>query len=197
MGSLFWWPWGDVRPGAAPSDIAEFYSQSQVRILIGGGVSVIALALFIVFAAALRLLVPRSRKLAGDVALAGAVVTAVAGLAAETVNMGAAVRAAEDPTLAKAMYEIPQVFGGYTSAVGVGIFALAASASTLLPRGRAAATGAIGIVLLSPVALFVVEVAGAGLVLVSALTATHFLATPLDAETPRSSDDPSVPNATM
>lgn len=177
LGSLLWWPWGDVRAGAAPVDIAEFYSRRQVRILIGGGVSVIALALFLVFAAAVRQLVPASRKLSGDVALAGAVVTTVAGLAAETINMGGALRAADDPTLAKAMYEIPQVFGGYTSAVGIGVFALAIAASSLLPRWAAAVVGVTGVVLVSPAALFVVEIAGAGLVLVSALVATQLLAT--------------------
>jgi hypothetical protein len=75
------------------------------------------------------------------------------------------------------MYEIPQVFGGYTSAVGVGIFALAVAASSLLPRWSAVLVGATGIVLLSPAALFIVEVAGAALVLVSALVATQLLTT--------------------
>jgi hypothetical protein len=173
LGSLLWWPWGDVRPGATPVAIADFYSRSEVRILIGGGVSVVALALFVVFAAAVRSLVPESRMLTGDIALAGAVVTTIAGLAAETINMGGALRASDDPTLAQAMYEIPQVFGGYASAVGVGIFALGVAASTLLPRWCAAVVGVSGIVLLSPAALFVVEVAGGGLVLVSALVATQ------------------------
>lgn len=179
LGSLLWWPWGDVRPGATPAAIADFYARSEVRILIGGGVSVVALALFPVFAAAVRSLAPESRKLSGDVALAGAVVTTIAGLAAETINMGGALRASDDPRLAQAMYEIPQVFGGYASAVGVGIFALGVATSTLLPRWCAAVVGVSGIVLLSPVALFVVEVAGGGLVLVSVLVATQLL-TPED-----------------
>jgi nucleoside diphosphate kinase len=177
LGSLLWWPWGQVRPGATPRAIAEFYSQDQARILIGGAVSVIALALFVCFAAAVKQLVPASRKLTGDVALAGAVVTTVAGLAAETINMGGALRAAGDPVLAQAMYEIPQVFGGYTSAVGVGIFALAVGASSLLPRWSAAVLGVTGVVLLSPAALYVVEVAGGGLVLVSALVGAQLLTT--------------------
>jgi len=177
LGSLLWWPWGELRPGATPVAIAEFYSQNPVRILIGGGVSVIALVLFVIFGAAVRQLVPESRKLTGDIALAGVVVTTVAGLAAETINMGGALRAANDPALAQAMYEIPQVFGGYTSAVGVGIFALAVAASSLLPRWSAVLVGATGIVLLSPAALFIVEVAGAAFVLVSALVATQLLTT--------------------
>jgi nucleoside diphosphate kinase len=173
LGSLLWWPWGDVRPGATPTAIADFYSRNRVRIVIGGGVSVIALSLFVIFAAAVRHLVPTSRKLSGDIALAGAVVTTVAGLAAETINMGGAVHAAGDTALAQVMYEISQVFGGYTSGVGVGIFALAVAASSLLPRWGAALLGMTGVVLLSPAALFVVEVAGAGLVLVSALVAVE------------------------
>lgn len=173
LGSLLWWPWGDVRPGAAPDDIASFYAGSEVRILIGGGISVIALALFVVFAAAVRNLVPESRQLAGDVALAGAVVTTVAGLAAETINMGGAVHAADDPSLAQSMYEIPQVLGGYASAVGVGVFALAVAASSLLPRWCAVVLAIVGLVALSPASLFVVEVAGGSLVLVSALVANQ------------------------
>src|SRR3954447_24247819 len=101
------------------------------RILVGGGISVVALGLFVVFAAGVRHFVPTSKKLTGDIALAGAIVTTTAGLAAETINMGGAVRAGSDPRLAQAMYEIPQVFGGYTSAVGVGIFAMAVAASNL------------------------------------------------------------------
>jgi hypothetical protein len=177
LGSLLWWPFGDVRPGAAPDAIAEFYSRSQVRVLVGGGVSVVALALFVAFAAAVRHLVPASRKLTGDIAFAGAVVMAVAGLAAETINMGGALRAANDPALAQAMYEIPQVFGGYASAVGLGIFALAVAASSLLPGRSAAVVGVTGIVLLSPAALFVVEVAGGAFVLICALIATQLLTT--------------------
>jgi hypothetical protein len=177
LGSFLWWPWGELRPGATPLAVAKFYSESQVRILIGGGISVLALALFVVFGAAVRHLVPASRKMIGDIALSGAVVTTVAGLAAETINMGGALRAAHDPVLAQAMYEIPQVFGGYTSAVGVGIFALAVAASGLLPRWSAAVVGTTGVVLLSPAALFIVEVAGVGLVLVAALVATQLLTT--------------------
>lgn len=173
LGSLLWWPWDEVRPGAAPSAIAGFYSGNQGRILIGGGLSVVALALFLVFAAAVRQLVPASRRLSGDVALSGAIVTTVAGLAAESINMGGALRAGDDPTLAQVMYEVPQVFGGYVSAVGVGVFALGVAASTLLPRWAAALLGVAGVLLLSPAALFVVEVAGGGLVLVSALVATQ------------------------
>ncbi len=177
FGSLLWWPWGQVRPGATPAAVAAFYSDSQVRILIGGGVSVIALVLFVIFAAAVKHLVPSSRRLIGDIALAGAMVTTVAGLAAETINMGGALRAASDPTLAQAMYEIPQVFGGYTSAVGVGIFATAVAASSLLPRWSAAVVGITGIILLSPASLFIVEIAGGALVLVCALIATQLLMT--------------------
>ncbi len=177
FGSLLWWPWGQVRPGATPAAVAAFYSDSQVRILIGGGVSVIALVLFVIFAAAVKHLMPSSRRLIGDIALAGAVVTTVAGLAAETINMGGALRAATEPTLAQAMYEIPQVFGGYTSAVGVGIFATAVAASSLLPRWSAAVVGITGIILLSPASLFIVEIAGGALVLVCALIATQLLMT--------------------
>ena len=107
LGSLLWWPWGELRPGATPHAVAQFYSQSQVRILVGGGVSVIALVLFVIFGAAVKQLVPASRRVIGDIVLAGAVVTTVAGLAAETINMGGALRAANDPILAQAMYEIP------------------------------------------------------------------------------------------
>jgi hypothetical protein len=177
LGSALWWPWGDVRPGAAPLAIADLYASSEARILVGGGLSVVALALFVVFAAAVRWLVPEARTLSGDIALAGAVVTTVAGLAAETINMGGAVRAADDPILAQAMYEIPQVLGGYASSVGVGLFALGVATSNLLPRWSAGVLGVTGVVLLTPVSLFVVEVAGGALVLVSALVASRLLAT--------------------
>src|SRR6478735_2677315 len=49
VGSLLWWPWGDVRAGEDPAGIAQFFNDSQVRIMVGGTLSVVGIAAFVVF----------------------------------------------------------------------------------------------------------------------------------------------------
>jgi hypothetical protein len=166
-GSLLWWPWGEVRAGDDPAVITQFFNNSQTLIVVGGTLSVLGIAAFVVFASAVRDQI--ENPAVGTAALLGAAVTAVAGFGAETINMAGAIRATDDPKLAQTMYEVPQVLGGYTSAVGAGIFALAVAAARLLNRFAAASILAIGVVLLTPLAAYVTEVAGGGLLLVVAL----------------------------
>ena len=165
-GSAVWWPWGEVRAGADPGAIAQFYADTRALIVIGGTLSVLGIAAFVVFASAVRELI--EDPVVGTAATVGAGVLAVAGFGAETINMAGSIRATDDPQLAQTLYEIPQVLGGYTSAIGAGIFALAVAAAGLLSRRAAASVAAIGLVLLTPLAAFVTEVAGGGALLVVA-----------------------------
>jgi hypothetical protein len=163
-GSVLWWPWGDVRAGDDPAVLAQFFTDSQVRIIVGGTLSVVGIAAFVVFAGVIRSMIENA--VVGTVAMFGAGVMAVAGFGAETINMAGAIRAMDDPRLAQALYEVAQVLGGHTSAIGVGIFAIAVGVSPLLGRLAAAVIVAVGVVLLTPLAAYVTEVAGGGLMLV-------------------------------
>lgn len=166
-GSVLWWPWGDVRAGDDPAVIARFFADSQAQIVVGGTMSVLGIAAFVVFASAIRDQI--ENPVVANAAMIGAAVMAVAGLGAETINMAGAIRATDDPKLAQTLYEVPQVLGGYTSAIGAGIFALAVAAARLLSRLAVASLVAVGVVLLTPLAGYVTEVAGGGLLLVVAI----------------------------
>jgi hypothetical protein len=166
-GSLLWWPWGEVRAGDDPAVIAEFFADSQMLIVIGGTLSVLGIAAFVVFASLVREQI--ENPVIGTTAVIGAAVMAVAGFGAETINMAGSIHAADDPRLAQTLYEVPQVLGGYTSAIGVGIFALAVGSARLLHRRAAWSVAVIGVVLLTPIAAYVTEVAGGGLLLVVAI----------------------------
>ena len=167
VGSVLWWPWGEVRAGDDPAVITKFFADNQALIAVGGTISVLGIAAFVVFASAIREQI--EDPVVATTAMLGAGVMAVAGFGAETINMAGAIRATDDPRLAQTLYEVPQVLGGYTSAIGAGIFALAVAAARLLSRAAAASTAAIGLVLLTPLAAYVTEAAGGGLLLVVAV----------------------------
>jgi hypothetical protein len=166
-GNLLWWPWGKVRAGDDPAVIADFFADSRMLIVIGGTLSVLGIAAFVVFASVVREQI--ENPVIGTVAVIGAAAMAVAGLGAETINMAGSIHATGDPRLAQMLYEVPQVLGGYTSAIGVAIFALAVASARLLSRGANWSIVVIGVVLLTPVAAYVTEVAGGGLLLVVAI----------------------------
>ena len=167
VGNLLWWPWGEVRAGDDPAAIAEFFADTHVLIVIGGTLSVLGIAAFVVFASALRERI--EDPVIGTTAVIGAAVMAVAGFGAETINMAGSIYATDDPRLAQTLYEVPQVLGGYTSAIGVGIFALAAASTRILSRAATWSVVVIGVVMLTPLAAYVTEVAGGGLLLVVAI----------------------------
>jgi hypothetical protein len=166
-GNLLWWPWDEVRAGDDPAAVAQFFADSQMLVVVGGSLSVLGITSFVVFASVIRDQI--DNRVIGTTAMFGAGVVAVAGLGAETINMAGAIHATDDPRLAQTLYEVPQVLGGYTSAIGVGIFALAVAAARLLNRIASTAAVVIGIVLLTPVAAYVTELAGGGLLLVVAI----------------------------
>lgn len=174
------WGLGMPNAGAPVAEVLEFYDERYTRIIIGGSLSLLAIAAFVLFAAALRRVLTES---SGDdvlptAAFGGAVLMAAAGLGAETINLTAALRAREDElgrNLGQALFEISQILGSTASGVGLGVFALATAGAALrgspvLPRWVSVVLIVVGIVLLSPLA-HVNEVAGAALVLMTAVIA--------------------------
>ena len=165
------WALGWPVPGSDEATIAQFYASRQARIEWGGAVSVLALALIVPFAAAVALLIAQRNRILAITAVVGAGILTLAGASAETINLAGAVRGPNDPTLARILYEIPQVFGAYTSGIGLGLFAVAVALAGVLPREWSAITLIIGVAEMTPASLFVREFAGAGYIVVALIIA--------------------------
>lgn len=181
------WALGMPSGGTPTAEIVSFYESRAVRIVVGASVSLLALAVFLLFAAALRSVIARA---AGDevlatTAFAGLVVTVAAGLGAESVNMIGGLRAAEgrvDATLARSVHEISQVLGSVASGVGVGVLALSLAAAALrsgglMPKYAAVICAVAGVAALSPLSYLNV-VAGGLLILVAFTVSTALLRGP-------------------
>lgn len=146
--------------GTTVPRVVEFYRDRADQIVIGGSLSLLSIAVFLLFAAALRhvLIEAGDEEVLATTAFGGAVLGMAAGLGAEAVNMVAALRARDDElneALAQSLFEISQILGSAAAAVGLGLFALAAGVAALrsgqvVPRGIAIVTVLLGVLLLSP-----------------------------------------------
>jgi hypothetical protein len=166
--------------GTPTAEIVDFYRDTADRIVVGASLSLLGIAAFVWFAAALRrvLIDAGGDDVLATTAFGGALLGMAAGLGAETVNMSAALRAHDgelsDP-LAQTLFETSQILGSAATGVGLGVFAVATAAVALrtrlvLPRSLAIATLLVGLVLLSPLS-HVNWVAGAALVLIASAVA--------------------------
>lgn len=146
--------------GSAVLDVIDFYRDTADRIVVGGTLSLLAIAAFLWFAAALRRVLAdaEGNDVLATTAFAGGLLSMAAGIGAESINMAAALRAQDDELsdeLAQSLFETSQVLGSAATAVGLGVLALATAAVALrsglvLPRILAMAFVALGVVLLSP-----------------------------------------------
>jgi hypothetical protein len=170
--------WGLDMPedGTPVGEVVEFYTDTADRIVIGGSISLLSIAVFLLFAGAVRqvLIEAGGEDFLATTAFAGLVLAMATGIAAEGINLAAALRAQDDELtgeLAQALFEASQMFGAAATGVGLGVFALATAAVALrtravLPRWLAIATAVMGVLLLSPLA-HVNWVAGTALILLS------------------------------
>ena len=199
-GNMLWWPWSGPQPGAPAGKIVDFYRDTSDRIVIGASLSLVALAAFVLFAAALRRVLTEAEgdDLLATTAFGGALLGMATGLGAETINMVGALRARDGElshALAQSLFEISQILGTTAGGVGIGIFVLATAAVALrtgliLPRWLAIVTGIVGFSLLTPVT-HVTEVTGAAMVLITLIIAVLLLRTPVK-ERPPAKDRTSV-----
>ena len=186
VGSALWAP-GWPAAGAPPAEIAHFYRDTSAGIVAGASLSLLAIAAFILFAAALRRVLTEAEgdDLLATTAFGGALLGGAAGLGAETINMVGALRAHDGQlshALAQSLWEIARVLGSTAAGVGMGVFALATAAVALrtglvLPRSLALVTLVVGVLLLTP-ASYVGEVTGASLMLITLIIAVVLLRTP-------------------
>jgi hypothetical protein len=187
-GNMLWWPWSGPAAGAPAAEIVDFYRHTSDRIVVGASLSLLAIAAFVLFAAALRRVLTEAEgdDLLATTAFGGALLGLAAGLGAETINMVGALRARDgelSAALAQSLFEISQVLGSTAAGLGIGIFALATAAVALrtgliLPRGLAIVAVVVGISLLTPVSR-VAEVSGGSLLLITLIIAVLLLRTPV------------------
>jgi hypothetical protein len=126
----------------------------------GGLISLISIAMFLVFASAFRSVVIELEgdELLANIAFGGALIGLAAGVGAETINMAAALRAGEGELtqpLAQALFDASYVLGYNAAGVGLGMLAIATGAAAiraraLLPRSLAVAFLVLGLALLTP-----------------------------------------------
>ena len=187
-GSALWaldWP----EAGAPAAEVAHFYRDTADRIVVGASLSLLAIAAFVLFAAAFRRVLTEAEgdDLLATAAFGGALLAMAAGLGAETINMVGALRAHDGQlsgTLAQSLWEIARVLGSTAGGVGIGVFALATAAAALrtglvLPRWLAIVLALVGAALLTPVS-YVGEATGGAMVLLGLVIGTVLLRGPAD-----------------
>lgn len=158
------WAFDQPGFGASGRELLAFYGGSSARIEVGAWLTLIAVAAFVVFAAALRSVLAQLGRdaILADVAFGGALLGLAAGIGAETINMAAALRAGSgelSAPLAQALFDTSYVLGYYAAGVGIGLVALATSAialraGALLPRWLAVVGLALGTALLTPLSVY-------------------------------------------
>ena len=172
--------WGLLPPegDATPDQIVDFYASRATGIVVGGCLSLVSMAVLVLFISAIRALVAEHDDVLAATGFAGGLLLAATGVAAESINMAGGLIAVDgqiDGAVAQSVWEIARAFGSYGSAVGLGVFAVATAAAALrsgvLRRGSAMAVGALGAAVLTPLSLLTVfpgAVMIAVLVLISA-----------------------------
>jgi hypothetical protein len=159
--------WGFEQPGpeASGPELLSFYGDLSGRIVVGALLSLISIAMFVVFASALRgvLIELEGDELLANVAFGGAILGLATGLGAETINMAAALRAGDGQltgSLAQALFDISYVLGYNAAGIGIGLLTLSIGAAALrakamLPRWLAVVSLALGAALLTPLSHYV------------------------------------------
>jgi hypothetical protein len=116
--------------GEEPEPIAQFYVDHSGAIIAGATMSLISIALFLVFAAVIHRALADAdgpRAWLPTAALAGAVAVAGAGLVAESVNVAGALRADADSGIsgqaAQLYFDVSQMRGFPAGGVGFAVFA--------------------------------------------------------------------------
>jgi hypothetical protein len=159
------WGFEQPGPGASGPELVDFYGDLSGRIVAGALLSLISIAMFVVFASALRsvLIELEGDQLLADIAFGGALLGLAAGVGAETINMAAALRAGDGElteSLAQACFDISYVLGYNAAGIGIGLLSLATGtaalrAGAILPRWLAIVALALGVALLTPLSQYV------------------------------------------
>lgn len=158
------WAFEQPDAGAGASQIVAFYTETSTEIIVGGSLSLFAIALFVLFASGVRAILREHEQddLFASAAFGGALLAMAAGLGAETLNMVGALRADAGqltPELGRALFEISYILGYNGAGVGIGIVTSATAvvalrSRALLPRWLALLLLALGIAFITPLSRF-------------------------------------------
>jgi hypothetical protein len=137
------WAFGQPAIGADPGEIVDFYQGTSTRILIGGSLSLVSIALLAWFGSVLRSALADAESDAPTglplTAFAGVLLVCAVGLGAETINMVGAVRAEDDGGLSSAAAQIyldvSSAFGYWAAGAAFSV-AIASTALVAIRTGR-------------------------------------------------------------
>jgi hypothetical protein len=159
------WAFEMPEGGTSGPELVAFFDDNATGIIVGGTLSLLAVAVFLLSAAAIRrvMIDAEGDDILATTALGGAILGVALGASAEGINMLGAIRA-QDGELAQSLFEIPQFFGSAGSGLGFAVFSLAFAAvawrsGRIVPRYAVVLIAIVGLVLLSPLA-FQPEVPG-------------------------------------
>ena len=156
------WAFEQPAPGSSAAELIDFYTDLSTRIVVGGLASLFSIAIFVVFASALRTVLAELEEdgVLANAAFGGTILGLAAGLGAESVNLAAALRADDgelSEPLALALFDISYVFGSYATGIGFGVATLAIGVAALrsgalLPRWLGFVAVVTGISMVTPLA---------------------------------------------
>jgi hypothetical protein len=158
------WVLDQPEAGAPAREVVAFYADNSTGIIAGASLSLLAIALFVLFASGVRAILREHEgdDLLATAAFGGVLISMAAGLGAETINMVGALRAGDGsltPELGRTLFEISYVLGYNGAGVGIGVLLLATAAvglraRALMPRWLALALIVIGLAFLTPLSRF-------------------------------------------
>jgi hypothetical protein len=160
------WIFDQPDAGASAQRVLTFYAGASTRIIVGASLSLLAVALLVLFASGVRAILAEidGDDLFATTAFGGALLLLGAGIGAETINMVGALRAEGGqltPELGRALFEISYILGYNAAGVGIGILLLAIAtvalrARALMPRRLALLLLPVGLAFLTPLSRFLV-----------------------------------------
>jgi hypothetical protein len=160
------WAFEQPDPSASGPEVVDFYGDLSERIVAGALLSLLSIALMIIFASAFRsvLIELEGDELLANIAFGGFILGSAAGVGAETINMAAAIRAGDaelTEPLALALFDTSYVLGSYAAGIGFGLLMLATGAAALraramLPRWLAVVALVLGVALITPLTAYAI-----------------------------------------
>jgi hypothetical protein len=173
------WAFDQPDAGAPAAEIVAFYTDTSAEIIVGASLSLLAIALFVLFASGVRAILREHEgdDLLATAAFGGALLAMAAGLGAETINMVGALRAEDGtltPELGRSLFEISYILGFNAAGAGIGILLLAIAAVALraraaMPRWLALLVLPVGLAFLTPLSRFLLTPAVLALAVASVL----------------------------
>jgi len=158
------WALDQPARGAGTREVWEFFERTSSEILVGGTMSLISFVFLVWFGAILKERLSEVRPDGSglpSVAFAGTLLLAGVGLAAETINMAAALSSKDEQltgTAAQIYFDLTYAFGAHAAGIGMAMVALPIAFTVVgtgrfLPLWAGWLAGVLGVVMLTPAIL--------------------------------------------